>query len=73
MRPAVDAPPEAFFRVVRAAFSMRRKTLLNCLSGGLGIPKAEADSLLIRAGVPSSARAEQLDLEQFASIARSLL
>ena len=71
--PAVDAPPEAFFRVVRAAFSMRRKTLLNCLSGGLGIPKAEADSLLIRAGVPSSARAEQLDLEQFASIARSLL
>ena len=71
-QPAVDAPPQAFFRVVRAAFSMRRKTLLNCLSGGLGLAKGEAAALLERAGVPAGARAEQLSLEQFAAIARAL-
>ena len=70
--PAVDAPPEAFFRVVKAAFSMRRKTLLNCLSGGLSLPKAEAAALLERAGVPAGARAEQLSMEQFAAVARAL-
>lgn len=71
-KPAVDAPPDAFFRVVRAAFSMRRKTLLNCLSSGLGKPKEETAALLEQAGVPAGARAEQLLMEQFAAIARLL-
>lgn len=70
--PAVDAPPEAFFRVVKAAFSMRRKTLLNCLSAGLSMAKGDAASLLEAAGVPAGARAEQLSMEQFAAIARAL-
>lgn len=71
-KPAVDAPPDAFFRVVRAAFSMRRKTLLNCLSSGLGKAKDETAALLEQAGVPAGARAEQLLMEQFAAIARLL-
>lgn len=63
---------KTFFRVVRAAFSMRRKTLLNCLSAGLPLPKERAAALLERAGVPAGARAEQLTLEQFAAVSRAL-
>lgn len=71
--PAVDAgEPAVFFKVVRAAFSMRRKTLLNCLSSGLGLSKGNTSALLARAGVPSGARAEQLSMEQFAAIARAV-
>lgn len=67
-----DRPPvevgseEQFFRVVRAAFSQRRKTLLNTLSAGLGIPKAQAIEMLEKAGIPTNLRAEQLTLDQFA-------
>lgn len=67
-----DHPPvevgseEQFFRVVRAAFSQRRKTLLNTLSAGLGIPKAQAIEMLEKAGIPTNLRAEQLTLDQFA-------
>ncbi len=67
-----DHPPvevgseEQFFKVVRAAFSQRRKTLPNTLSAGLGIPKAQAIEMLEKAGIPTNLRAEQLTLDQFA-------
>lgn len=72
-KPAIEvgSPPD-FFKVVRAAFSMRRKTILNCLSNGLSISKAETAALLEQAGVSTSARAEQLEMEDFAAISRSL-
>ena len=66
-----DHPPvevgseEQFFKVVRAAFSQRRKTLPNTLSAGLGIPKAQAIEMLEKAGIPTNLRAEQLTLDQF--------
>ena len=67
-----DRPPvevgseEQFFKVVRASFSQRRKTLPNTLSAGLGIPKAQAIEMLEKAGIPTNLRAEQLTLDQFA-------
>ena len=67
-----DRPPvevgseEQFFKVVRAAFSQRRKPLPNTLSAGLGIPKAQAIEMLEKAGIPTNLRAEQLTLDQFA-------
>lgn len=67
-----DHPPvevgseEQFFKVVRAAFSQRRKTLPNTFSAGLGIPKAQAIEMLEKAGIPTNLRAEQLTLDQFA-------
>lgn len=67
-----DRPPvevgseEQFFKVVRAAFSQRRKTLPNTLSAGLGITKAQAIEMLEKAGIPTNLRAEQLTLDQFA-------
>ncbi len=71
-KPAVDADCKTFFKVVRAAFSMRRKTILNCLSTGLSISKERAAQVLERAEVPPTARAEQLSMEQFAQIANAL-
>ena len=71
--PAVQVEKEEnFFRVVKAAFSQRRKTLANTLSSGLDISKAQATELLNRAGVASNLRAEQLSMQQFADIANAL-
>ncbi len=68
---AVDCE-EDFFRVVKAAFSQRRKTLPNTLSARLHISKADATQLLEQAGVEPRLRAEQLSMQQFADIANAL-
>ena len=61
-----------FFKVVKAAFSQRRKTLSNSLASGLSLPKAEVNAILDNSSVPLNARAEQLKLEDFANIANNL-
>lgn len=58
-----------FFRVVKAAFAQRRKTLLNCLSHAFPIPKEEISQLLERAEIQPSVRGEKLGLAEFARIA----
>jgi 16S rRNA (adenine1518-N6/adenine1519-N6)-dimethyltransferase len=60
-----DVEPRQFFRVVKAGFSQKRKTLLNSLSGGLAISKDEARELLTRAGVDSGRRAQTLSLQEW--------
>ncbi len=71
--PPVQVKKESdFFRVVKAAFSQRRKTLSNTLSSGLSLPKAQANELLEKAGVAANLRAEQLSMQQFADIANAL-
>jgi 16S rRNA (adenine1518-N6/adenine1519-N6)-dimethyltransferase len=64
--PAVDR--DRLFSVVKAAFSQRRKTLRQTLAPVAGSP-ALAEELLNAAGVSPTARAEDLDLEKFVSIA----
>lgn len=59
---------EKFFKVVKAAFSQRRKTLANSLSSGLGIEKAKINEILANACVEPTARAEKLSLDDFARI-----
>lgn len=72
-QPAVDVKREEdFFRVVKAAFSQRRKTLSNTLSSGLSMNKTQIAELLEHAGVASNLRAEQLSMQQFADIANAL-
>lgn len=72
-QPTVDVKREEdFFRVVKAAFSQRRKTLSNTLSSGLSMNKAQIAELLECAGVASNLRAEQLSMQQFADIANAL-
>ncbi|MGI6689740.1 MAG: 16S rRNA (adenine(1518)-N(6)/adenine(1519)-N(6))-dimethyltransferase RsmA [Christensenellales bacterium] len=71
--PPVMVPDEAlFFRIVQAAFSMRRKTLLNNLMPVLGLSHDEALSLLRRAGLREDIRGEALDLAGFADLARAV-
>lgn len=72
-QPEVDVKREEdFFRVVKAAFSQRRKTLSNTLSSGLSMNKTQIAELLERAGVAPNLRAEQLSMQQFADIANAL-
>ncbi len=61
--PKVEA--KEFFRVVRAGFSQKRKTLHNALSGGLGLSKAETATLLQRADIRTTDRAQMLSQEQW--------
>lgn len=68
----VKAPKEAFFKVVKASFSMRRKTLLNCLSNGLNMPKESVIEILDKCSIDGKRRGETLSLEEFAKIATML-
>mgnify|MGYP006269240915 CR=1 FL=1 len=58
------------FDVIDAAFGQRRKTLRQALSNWAGSPAA-VDELLERAGIASSLRGEQLDIDDFVKIARA--
>ncbi len=58
------------FAVVDAAFAQRRKTLRAALRAVAPVDRVEA--ALARAGVPASARGEQLDIAAFARIAEGL-
>ena len=60
-----DVESKQFFRVVKAGFSQKRKTLLNSLSGGLAISKDEARALLEKAGIEPTRRAQMLDLTEW--------
>ena len=65
-----DTPPkEDFFRVVRAGFGQRRKTLLNALSAGLCMEKDGVRQLLAAAALPETTRAEQVTLAQWKALA----
>lgn len=55
----------AFFKVVKAGFSAKRKKLRSSLSGGLGISKPEAESTLSQAGISADLRAEDLSIEEW--------
>ncbi len=55
----------SFFRVVKAGFSQKRKTLVNALSGGLAISKDQARGLLGAAGIAENTRAQALSLQEW--------
>jgi 16S rRNA (adenine1518-N6/adenine1519-N6)-dimethyltransferase len=74
-RPAVTVVNEPlFFRVVRAAFAQRRKTLSNTLHSALlsSREKREVEDWLTQAGIDPKRRGETLDLEEFAAITEVL-
>ena len=61
---------EMLFKTVRAAFSQRRKTLLNCLSSFFGISKSELNA--VDAGIDLSRRGETLSIREFAALSDAL-
>lgn len=69
-RPVVKVSNESlFFRVIRAAFSQRRKTLANALKPISG----EIKEKLILAGIEPARRAETLSIEEFARLSEILV
>lgn len=71
-QPAVDLIDEKmFFRVVKAAFGQRRKTLNNALKS-MGVDKNTIADILTRAGIEPSRRGETLTMEEFAAISNIL-
>ena len=74
-----SAPPEGvedekrFFRVVKAAFGQRRKTLLNALAAGLGgVDKEAIKAAIADAGLEENIRGERLGIPEFAALTRAL-
>lgn len=61
------------FRLIRASFSQRRKTLSNPVSGALGVKKELVQSALEQVGLKPTARAEELTLEQFIALDNAIL
>ena len=72
-QPSADAGDEAVFtRLVRGAFAMRRKTLLNNLVSGFSLSREQATACLESSGLSLQARAEELSLADFARLSKQL-
>ena len=69
--PVAVRDEKLFFRVVKAAFGQRRKTLSNALKGA-GFLKDEVQEALEQAGIEAARRGETLSLEEFAQLADAL-
>lgn len=74
-----DVPPvevrneKNMFKLIRAAFNQRRKTLTNAISnGGLGISREQCAEALRKLGLSETIRGEALTLEQFAGLSDEL-
>lgn len=72
--PPVEVADEAFFfRVVYAAFALRRKTLVNSLMTSFGaLGKARLAGIVASCGLPEDVRGERLGLKEFARLAAAL-
>lgn len=69
-QPLTDDVP-ATQRVVQAAFQQRRKTILNSLSHGLNLEKADVQKVLARVGINENDRAERVSIDHFVALARN--
>lgn len=68
--PKVDVKDrKLFFRVVKAAFGMRRKTLLNALSAGLNVSKEMVTEVMEGCDIDPKRRGETLSIEEFGQLA----
>jgi 16S rRNA (adenine1518-N6/adenine1519-N6)-dimethyltransferase len=71
--PPVEVPSaRALERVVRAAFSHRRKMIAGSLSRGMEVERAAVEGALREAGIDPRRRAESCSLEEFAALTRCL-
>ena len=73
--PPVDVKNEhLMFKIIRASFNQRRKTMLNSVgNSGIGITKEALTNALETMGLPLTIRGEALTLEQFAQLSNLLV
>ncbi len=69
--PRFDGAEELFFKVVRSAFNLRRKTIKKALTQSpfLGLSQRAAEDVLHQAGIDPTRRGETLSLEEFDRLA----
>lgn len=60
------------FKIVRAAFNQRRKTLVNALASGLGLDKAAAEHCIADCGLDIRVRGEALTIAQYAELCEKI-
>ena len=70
--PVETADEELLFRVIRAAFNQRRKTLPNAVAAGLGLSRGTVETALENAGFDTRIRGEAVNLGGFAKISDEL-
>ena len=72
--PAQVENEKGYFKVVKAAFGQRRKTLLNSLSNSPAIPMAKDEILKVlkECGIDEKRRGETLTLQDFANITNKI-
>lgn len=61
-----------FFKVVRGAFSQRRKTLANSVASATGFEKSKVTEAIEKSGLKPAVRPEQLSMEQFIAFVEQL-
>ena len=73
-RPMDVTDEQLFFRIVRASFEQRRKTLLNSLKNArdLSFTKEQIQKSIAACGFPENVRGEALDIHQFAALTKAL-
>lgn len=69
-QPPMDIDEAALFRVIRAAFNQRRKTLINALSGLFG--KEQTKAAIAACGFSETVRGESLSLRDFAALTKAI-
>ncbi|RYD04210.1 hypothetical protein N752_15305 [Desulforamulus aquiferis] len=69
--PVTLTSEETFFKVVRAAFGQRRKTLINSLTGSGLASKETWSEVLVETGINPTRRGETLSLDEFAALANT--
>jgi 16S rRNA (adenine1518-N6/adenine1519-N6)-dimethyltransferase len=68
-----DIDREKFFKIVKAAFSKRRKTIINALSTyGFDIDKEIIKNALVESGIRPDERAENISIEDFIKLSTNL-
>ncbi len=67
-----DLDIRIYFRLVKAGFAGRRKKLRSSLAAGLRIDKSQADELLKTAAIDGNQRAQELSLEQWYGLSKTV-
>ena len=70
--PQGDTDEAFFFKTVKAAFSQRRKTLVNSVSSSLGADKSAVAEAVQKSGLKENIRPEQLTMEQHIAFSEEL-
>ncbi len=71
-KPPVECDEKLLFKIIRASFNQRRKTLQNGLTNGTEFTKEQVAAAIEQAGYSPTIRGEVLSLEQFADLTNIL-